>query len=61
MVEDNVIDVFYIQLRHTAVGQVAGAEANMAHDTVAGQFHLIASQADSTAWSRLSGNGQIGL
>ena len=61
VVENDVVDVLYVEFRHALVRQVAGTEADMAHDAVRGQFHLVSSNADATARRCLSGNGQIRL
>ena len=61
VVEDDVVDVLYVEFRHALVRQVAGTEADMTHDAVRGQFHLVSSNADATARRCLSGNGQIGF
>ena len=61
MVQDDVVDVLHVEHRHALVGQVAGTEADMAHDAVGAELHLVASQADAAAGCRLSGDGGVAL
>ena len=61
VVQNNVVAVLDVEHRHAVFGQVAGAEAQVAHDAVGGELHLVACQTDAAARCRLSGYGDVGL